>query len=141
MNLLGLLESLMLSQLAIITLLVAVAVIALVQSVRLYLSQRELRSIRGRVKDYAKRSAAVMTGQVAEQLLPFSDKFRYNPKDARFLGSPIDYVVFDGLEEGNLRAIVFVEVKKGTSRLTDREFQVKEAVEKHAVYFELVRVD
>jgi len=34
-----------------------------------------------------------------------------NPKDARFLGTPLDFIVFDGLDEGEVRRIVFVEVR------------------------------
>jgi predicted Holliday junction resolvase-like endonuclease len=44
-------------------------------------------------------------------LLPeFCEEF--NSRDARFLGSPLDFVVFRRLEEGDeVRRIVFVEVK------------------------------
>ena len=45
------------------------------------------------------RSTAVTRGQAFEHLAPFMDDFGYNPRDARFLGSPIDLVVFDGLSE------------------------------------------
>jgi predicted Holliday junction resolvase-like endonuclease len=54
--------------------------------------------------------------------------FRFNPKDAQFLGRPVDFVVFDGLDEGQLRRIVFVEVKTGQSRLTARERLVRDAI-------------
>lgn len=92
-------------------------------------------------EDAVKRSAAVVTGRVYEQLVPYLPWFRYNPREARFLGSPIDLVVFDGLEDGNIRSIVFLEVKKGSSRLSDRERMVKEAVEKCAVRFEVVQIE
>lgn len=41
-------------------------------------------------------------GQIAQQLAPLLPGFceSFNPKDARFLGHPIDFVIFDGLEEG-----------------------------------------
>ena len=65
--------------------------------------------------------------------------FKYNPKDARFIGSPIDFIVFDGLSEGEIRKIVLVEVKAGESpQLTRREKQIANAIKNKAVGFEIV---
>ncbi len=47
-----------------------------------------------------KRSSATVKGQIGERFAPFVPGFGYEPADARFLGSPIDYVVFDGLTDG-----------------------------------------
>jgi predicted Holliday junction resolvase-like endonuclease len=79
-------------------------------------------------RETLKQSAAVTTGKVYEQLVPLLPGFEFNPRDARFLGSPVDFVVFDGLDEGELRRIVFVEVKTGGAELTARERRVREAV-------------
>lgn len=82
-----------------------------------------------RVRDDAvQRSQAVTAGKVHEQLIPYLPAFPYNPRDVRFLGSPVDLVVFDGLDEGRVRRIVFVEVKTGGAGLTGRERMVREAV-------------
>lgn len=90
-------------------------------------------------EDAIKRSKAVTYGQVAEQLIPFTKDFNYNPKDSRFLGSPCDLVVFDGLSKGSLQRIVFIEVKTGGSaRLSKREKQVQQVVEDLEVEFEVV---
>jgi predicted Holliday junction resolvase-like endonuclease len=62
-------------------------------------------------KDAIEKSKAVITGKVTKHLISYLPEFRYNPKDARFIGSPIDLIVFDGLDEGDLRKIIFVEVK------------------------------
>ena len=67
-------------------------------------------------------------GKVSEQLLPYLPGFRFNPKDARFLGSPVDLVVFDGLAEGELRGVWFLEVKTGNAGLSGRERQVRDAI-------------
>jgi len=45
-----------------------------------------------------------------------------------FLGTPIDLIVFDGLCDGRVNKIVFVEVKTGSSSLSGRERLVREAV-------------
>lgn len=79
-------------------------------------------------EDAVARSTAVTRGKAFEHLAPFMDDFGYYPRDARFLGSPIDLVVFDGLGETDVREIVFVEVKTGRSRLSARERAVRKAV-------------
>jgi predicted Holliday junction resolvase-like endonuclease len=79
-------------------------------------------------QDAVQRSQAVTVGKVSEQLLPYLPGFRFNPKDARFLGSPIDLVVFDGLADGELRGVWFLEVKTGNAGLSGRERQVRDAI-------------
>ena len=48
--------------------------------------------------DSIARSRSVVSGKVQEHLAPLFPEFigQFNPKDARFLGSPLDFVVFDG---------------------------------------------
>ena len=75
-----------------------------------------------------RQSRAVTTGKIAEQLVPHFPSFPFNPREARFLGSPVDFVVFDGLEDGGVRQVVFVEVKTGGAVLNGRERLVREAV-------------
>jgi len=78
-------------------------------------------------QDAIQRSLAVTTGKVYEQLVPYLPEFPFNPKDVRFLGSPVDFVVFDGLSDGHLTRIVFVEVKTGAADLSTRERRVRDA--------------
>jgi predicted Holliday junction resolvase-like endonuclease len=77
---------------------------------------------------------------VHEQLIPYLPDFPYNPKDVRFLGSPVDLVVFDGLAEGRMRRVVFVEVKTGAAGLTARERSVREVVHARSVEWAELRV-
>src|SRR5438874_1310483 len=42
------------------------------------------------------QSRSTLKGQIGEQLAPLLPGFAYEAADARFLGDPIDYVVFDG---------------------------------------------
>src|SRR2546428_10606961 len=74
-------------------------------------------------QDAIQRTHAVTVGKVHEQLIPYLPDFHFNPKDARFLGTPVDLVVFDGLDEGQLRRVVFIEVKTGGAVLSVRERQ------------------
>ena len=75
-------------------------------------------------EDAVQRSLAVTAGKVHEQLVPYLPEFGFNPKDARFLGSPVDLVVFDGLADGAVKRVVFLVVKTGGASLTARERQV-----------------
>jgi len=79
-------------------------------------------------RDTLQRSLAVTAGKVFEQLVPYLPGFPFNPKDARFLGSPVDFVVFDGLNDGDVRRVVFLEVKTGAAELSPRERRVRDAV-------------
>lgn len=84
-------------------------------------------------RDAVHRSQAATLGKVYEHLIPYLPDFRWNPKDARFIGTPVDFLIFDGLSEGHVRAVVFVEVKTGTSSMNARERQVRDAIVAHRV--------
>ena len=86
---------------------------------------RYLKKIR---QESVKQSQAVISGKVYEQLLPFLPEFPFSPKDVRFLGSPVDLLVFDGMDRGELKRVVFVEVKTGQAQLTPRERQLREVL-------------
>ena len=90
--------------------------------------------------DAVLRSQAVTSGKVYEQLLPYLPDFPYNPRDVRFLGSPTDLIVFDGLANGEVERVVFLEVKTGTAGLTTRERSVRDAVQAGKVEWFEVRV-
>lgn len=93
-------------------------------------------------EDTLRRSQSVVAGKATEHLAPLLPGFEFDPRDARFLGSPIDFIVFDGLSEGEIDEIVFIEVKTGPSAaLTARERSVRDAVEGGRVRFLEVRID
>jgi len=83
-----------------------------------------------------KKSSETRLGQIGEHFAPLLDVFPYDPKDARFLGSPIDFVVFDF--EGD--QIVLVEFKTGNSRESKRQRQVRDMVANGNVKYEVIRV-
>lgn len=73
------------------------------------------------------------TGKVLEHIAPHLPGFPYSPSDARFVGNPVDYIVFDGLSEGTLRQVVLVEVKTGGSALNAAQKQIRDAALAHRV--------
>jgi predicted Holliday junction resolvase-like endonuclease len=83
------------------------------------------------------QSRAVLGGKFTEQMAPYLPEFKYDPTEARFIGTPIDLVVFPGLAEGEPKEIVLIEVKSGrSSRLSPREKRIKELVEANMVRWE-----
>jgi len=93
-------------------------------------------------RDATRRSRSALGGRAGEQLAPLVPAFtdRFDAADARFLGAPVDYVVFDGLCAGDLSELVVVEVKTGRSKLNANERQVELAVQEGRVRFEVLRL-
>src|SRR5687768_16474890 len=50
-------------------------------------------------QDAIDRSQSVTMGKMTEHLVPYLPGFGFNPTEVRFIGSPIDLIVFDGLDE------------------------------------------
>jgi predicted Holliday junction resolvase-like endonuclease len=76
--------------------------------------------------DAIQRSLAVTKGKVTEHIVPYLPGFDLDPKDIRFLGTPIDLIAFKGLDASVEEVeIVFIEVKTGGSVLTPRQRAVK----------------
>ena len=76
-----------------------------------------------------KQSRSVLSGQFSEQLAPYLPDFNYKPTEARFIGKPIDFVIFKGMDEKKIDEVVFVEVKSGQSQLSKVEKTLKSAIE------------
>ena len=79
------------------------------------------------------RSRAVQRGQVMEHVFPFL--MDLNPEDVRYLGSPVDWIVFRGLrnEEDEKVEILLVEAKTGRASLNDRQQRLRQAVQEGRV--------
>ena len=91
--------------------------------------------------DAVRRSRSVLNGQLVEQVAPFLPNFPCNPADCRFIGKPLDFIAFAGLEEhDNVDEILFIEVKTNSSQLSQRERSLKEAVEKKKIRWVEFRV-
>ncbi|MGY5393215.1 Holliday junction resolvase-like protein [Acinetobacter sp. NigerLNRRAM0016] len=104
------------------------------------LSQAQKRSVN--------TSRAVLKGKMAEQFAPILPEFQYLPSDAKFLGDPVDYVVFDGytdLRDGQGSAddveIVLIDIKSGGARLTKGQQAIAQAIQQGRIRFETIRID
>ena len=79
------------------------------------------------------RSRSVLAGQFSEQLAPYLPDFPFKPTEARFIGKPIDFLIFHGMDEKSIDEVVFVEVKSGKATLNAHEKKLKEAIDKKKV--------
>lgn len=91
-------------------------------------------------KDAVARSRSVTVGKVTEQIAPWLPDFPFNPKDARFIGSPIDMIVFDGCDDGNVKRVVFLEIKTSTSNLSTRQRQIRDAIKAGHIEWQELRI-
>ncbi|MDR0452403.1 MAG: hypothetical protein LBH15_05120 [Treponema sp.] len=81
------------------------------------------------VRARLRQSRAVIGGLVSEQMAPLLPGFPFDPGDCRFVGKPVDFIVFKGMNEKKISSVIFLEVKSGRERkLNDQEKQLKEAV-------------
>jgi predicted Holliday junction resolvase-like endonuclease len=106
----------------------------------MYAALQHARRARDIRRHAVSQSRAVTRGQVFEQFAAYFPSFEFSPKDAQFIGKPVDFVVFDGLDEGELRRIVFVEIKTGGATLSTRERRIREAIRKGRVEWREVRL-
>jgi predicted Holliday junction resolvase-like endonuclease len=81
------------------------------------------------VKNRLKQSRAVLGGMVSEQMAPLLPGFPFDPGDCRFVGKPIDFIVFKGMNEKAITEVIFLEVKSGGAKsLNDQEKRLRDAI-------------
>ena len=96
--------------------------------------------------DAIARSARTLSGKTLERFVPFLEDFPYDPHDARWIGDPIDFIIFDGYSSnkernGEIKQIVFCEIKSGESTLSKIQKRIKDIVLKKKVKWEDFRVE
>lgn len=99
------------------------------------------------IKKSLTTSRATLKGRVAEQFAPLLPEFEYLPSDAKFLGDPVDYIIFNGYSEwrdGDLPAsaieVILMDIKSGNARLSKGQLAIQEAIAQGRVRFETVRI-
>ena len=98
-------------------------------------------------KDSVERSRRVIRGQATEHLAPLTMP-GLNIKDFRFLGNPIDYIVFSGasdvtdsVHDADFEKIILLEIKSGKSRLNKVQRRIRDAVKNGNVEFVIYNPD
>lgn len=97
---------------------------------------KELEEVKGKLDASVGKqiSERVRLGQVGENILPLLLSFPYDSKRVRGLFQPIDLLVFNDDE------IVFVEVKTGDAKLTEKQRNIQRIIEEGKVRFEVHRL-
>lgn len=85
-----------------------------------------------------KKAIEVGIGKIIEKVLPTYKNFNMIATDCRFLGEPIDMVVFDGLSENKINNITFLDVKTGNAALNKHQRLVRDAIEDEQVEFKVI---
>lgn len=92
-------------------------------------------------KESVEKSRQVLTGNFSEQLAPFMPDFPYSPTECKFLGKPIDLIVFKGLDKKETEEVIFLEIKSGESKLSSSEVKLKDAIKNKKVRWEEYRLN
>lgn len=98
---------------------------------------RDAKAIR---RDAIRGSKSAITGEIYEKILPALPNFPYAPKDMVFVGKGIDYIIFDGISEGSIQEVIFLELKSGKSRLNHNEREIKRALDEKRVRYAEIRI-
>jgi len=86
------------------------------------------------------KSRQVLGGKLAENLSPYFPDFKYDPTEIRFIGAPVDYIVFKGISKKEPEEIVFLEIKSGNATLSDVQRKLKKLVDEKKVSWDEYRV-
>jgi predicted Holliday junction resolvase-like endonuclease len=87
-----------------------------------------------------KRSGAVQWGKSIEAFVPFMTKFPIPAEDVTFLGMPIDYVGFTDTGKAEKCTVHFIEVKSGVSFLSEKQKNIKKAIQEGRVQWHEITV-
>jgi predicted Holliday junction resolvase-like endonuclease len=124
-------------------LLIAVAAL-LAGSVIFFLGILKGKGIEARLQRKSQKlSRSILGGVFSEQVAPFLPDF---PKDlkaseARFIGKPVDFLIFKGMDDQHISEVVFVEIKSGKSQLSNNERSLRDAIQEKRVRWHEYRVD
>ena len=112
---------------AYLAMLVIALVLALIVVVRAY--HDKVAALKGRIAtiESSKQSLSTTYGRITEQWAPFMAGYPHDPRNFRFIGSPIDGVQFEDDK------VVFIEFKANGSQLTPKQAHIKRLVQEGRV--------
>jgi len=143
---------------ALAAMVIVLAIIAIAARDSVNLARTEVNHIRARFDTYAathpytesevrdlRQQSVNESRSTVSGIVPFFPEWpvELNPRDARFIGSPVDFVVFDGIEDGGEVIVEVVEVQTGTTRVDPKSPQarVRDAVNNGRVTWRELRLD
>jgi len=118
--------------------------------------EKDIKNMEDRISkeraDAVDSSRNTLKGTISEQISPLLPEFysKYEPSDARFLGSPIDFVIFKNMskfdkktkDEENPIEVVLLDIKTGKyAGLNSLQKAIKKAVEERRVSFDVIKLN
>ena len=97
--------------------------------------------VRAARKDSNDRQRSTIKGQISETLAPWSMDAVNSVKELNFIGNPIDFVGFKGLDGDGEVEIKFIEVKSGKSKLNKNQRRVRDAVKAKRIEWVEVKIE
>ncbi len=141
------------------TLVIAFFIGLVLASIGIYIyhliAQRQISDLKSKHKDEIElarkesvnHSRSTLKGKMAEQMAPLLPGFQFIPADARFLGDPVDYVVFHGYtaardsgSDPSMIEVVILDIKQGGASLSKSQLAIAKAIEDGRVRFDVVRI-
>lgn len=112
----------------------AVAIVSLV--IIAYAQQKRIRELQEQFHSArdTKMALAVKHGMTMEHFIPWTKEFDGDPRGFRFIGDPIDGVLF-GKDK-----ITFMEFKTGNAHLSEKQRMIRELVEKRKIEWKEIRI-
>ena len=92
-------------------------------------------------KDSTDRQRSTIKGQISETIAPWSMNAVNSVKELNFIGNPIDFIGFKGLDGEDDVEIKFIEVKSGNSKLNKNQRRVRDAVKAKRIEWVEVRIN
>lgn len=81
-------------------------------------------------------------GYILERIAPSLKTFHFERNDCRSIFDPIDYLIFENLnKKGAVSRIIFAEIKTGKARLSLRQEEIQNLVQKKKIDFQTYRED
>ena len=91
-------------------------------------------------KDSNKKQRATIKGQITETIAPWSMTVVNSVSELNFLGNPIDFIGFKGMDGDGDVDIKFIEVKSGKSKLSTKQRRIRDAVKAKRIEWVEVRI-
>ncbi|MDX2228601.1 MAG: Holliday junction resolvase-like protein [Leptolyngbyaceae cyanobacterium bins.349] len=89
-------------------------------------------------------SRNTIKGKISEQILPLLPGLIYELSEMRFIGSPVDYIIFDGYNEAKngqeeIKSIILADVKRGRrAKLSPIQRKIRDAIDKGRFRWETI---
>jgi predicted Holliday junction resolvase-like endonuclease len=97
------------------------------------------------MEDKIRKKAAERGRKKVEKKLSqlVSEKFaktKFNPYDIKAVWHPVDFVVFNGMNDGNVKNIIFLSKTSGNNALEKVRLSVRETIEKEGYDWAVARI-